>query len=168
MVGLYSNVKRMATMFCAAIVFTTLVMLTLRLTVFSDLATTVPVDSPGASSGMQGGEIEGNSDFPYKLNSKIYYAKPDAKGNVLILNPEGNKYLLSINIVLPETKDSLYYTGILAPGTSIENAKLSAAGQKLSNGKYECTAEISAVDPETMTKVATEKKPVAIYIGEKP
>lgn len=168
MMGLYSNARRMTTMFCAAIIFTTLVMLALRLTVFSDLAVAAPADSPEAVSDLQGGAIEGNSDFPYKLNGRIYFPKPDANGNVLINNPAGNKFLLSINIILPETKDSLYYTGTIAPGTSIESAKLSKAGQKLANGVYECIAEVSAVDPDSMTRVASEKKDVTIYIGEKP
>lgn len=168
--GLYSNVKRMSAMFCTAIVFCTIIMLGLRLTVFSDMAVTVYADTPKSSNSasMQSGEIEGNSDFPYRINSKIYYPKADAKGNVLILNPDTNKYLLSVDIILPDTKDSLYYTGAISPGTSIESAPLSAAGQKLPEGRYECIAEISAVDPETMARVASENKKVTVYIGQKP
>lgn len=166
--GLYSNAKRMVTMFCTAIIFSTLVMLALRLTVFSDMAQSVPVNSPTAESEMQGGEIDGNSDFPYKLNSKIYFPKSNATGNVLIMNPDTNQYLLRINIMLPETKDSLYYTGTISPGTSIDVASLTATGQKLDTGAYECIAEISAIDPETRMEIASEKKPVTINIGVKP
>lgn len=168
--GLYSNAKRMATMFCTAIIFATIIMLALRLTVFSDMAITVSADSAKSSgtASMQDGEIDGNSDFPYRINSKIYYPKADSKGNVLILNPETNEYLLKVDIILPSTKESLYYTGVISPGTSIETAHLSAAGQKLPDGEYECVAEISAVDPETMTRVASENKKVFIYIGQKP
>lgn len=168
--GLYSNTRRMTTLFCATIVCVTFVMLALRLTVFSDMATAVsaaapsPVSTPAPDSS----EITGDGEFPYNLNGKIYFPKADSKGNVLILNPEGNKYLLNINIMLPETKDSLYYTGNIAPGTFIDTAKLSEAGQKLDNGIYKCVAEISAVDPETLIKVASDQKAVTVYIGERP
>ncbi len=166
--GLYSNAKRMAAMFCTAIIVSTLIMLILRLTFLSDMAVTVSADSPEAPNAAVNSQIEGNSDFPYKLNSKIYYSDSKAMGNVLILNPETNKYLLKIDIILPDTKESLYYTGAITPGTSIENARLSEAGQKLKEGVYECVAEISAVDPETMQAVASEKKTVSVYIGVKP
>lgn len=165
---LYSSTRRMTTMFCTSIICITLAMLMLRLTVFSDMATAVAADSP-ETVDLAGGEIEsGDSEFPYRLNGKIYFSKSTAKGNVLILNPEANRYLLSINIVLPETKDSLYYTGSLAPGTPIDSARLSAAGQKLPDGEYRCIAEISAIDPETQTKVVTVEEEVTIYIGKKP
>lgn len=166
---LYSNAKRMATMFCTAIIFSTVVMLGLRLTVFSDMAVTASVDSPKQpeSTDIQSvGDADGA--FPYSINAKIYYPSADTKGNVLISNPDTNKYLLSVDIILPDTKVSLYYTGIISPGTSIDSAKLSAVGQKLADGVYECTAEISAIDPETMTRVAAENKQVTVYIGQKP
>lgn len=168
--GLYSKTRRMTTLFCATIICVTFVMLTLRLTVFSDMATVAPVmaDTPESVSLPDNSEISGEGEFPYKLNGKIYFPKTDSKGDVLILNPEGNKYLLNINIMLPETKDSLYYTGNIAPGTAIDSARLSEAGQKLKNGEYKCIAEISAVDPETMVKVAGEQKSVTIYIGQRP
>lgn len=160
----------MATMFCTAIIFATVVMLALRLTVFSDMAITASADS-GASSGIigtQDGETDGNGDFTVRFNRKIYYAKADAKGNVLISVPETNKYLVSMDIILPATKESLYYTGALSPGTTIDSAPLSAAGQKLENGEYECIAEIAAIDPETMTRIDSETQKVFVYIGQKP
>lgn len=166
--GLYSKIKRMVTMFCTMIVLSTLTMLALRLTVLSDMAVTVSAGIPDAPPGPQSGDIEDGDYFPYGLNPDIYFPKADVGGEVMILNPDANKYLLSVNILLPETKDSLYYTGAIAPGTYIKSAELSAAGKKLSNGVYPCIAEISAVDPETMAKVETEKKEVTIYIGQKP
>lgn len=166
--GLYSNAKRMATMFCAVIALSTVLMLALRLTVFSDMASVAPSADTGVASVMQSGEIAGGSGFTYKIASNMYYPRADAKGEVLILNPEINKYLLNVNIILPETKTSLYYTGTISPGTSIEKARLSDAGQKLENGVYQCVAEILAVDPETMTPVAKERKNVTVYIGVKP
>lgn len=170
--GLYSKTRRMTTLFCTTIISITFVMLGLRLTVFSDMASVAPAESSESVSSLEGGEITGEGDFLYKLASKIYFPKADARADIrneaLVVNPEGNKYLLNINIMLPETKDSLYYTGNITPGTSIDSAKLSAAGQKLKNGVYPCVAEISAVDPDTMTKVASEQREVTIYIGERP
>lgn len=167
--GLYSSTKRMTTTFYTSIICVTLVILVLRLTVFSNMATTAPADKKETPSGaLEGSEISGNSDFPYQMNGKIYFENSDGYGNVLIQNPDTNNYLLNINIIQPESKDSLYYTGSIPPGSSIENARLSANGKRLENGKYECVAEISAIDPEDYRSVQSQEVPVTIYIGEKP
>lgn len=168
--GLYVNSRRMVTMFCTAIIFFTVIMLALRLTVFSDMAVTVSADSTkhAGAANMQAGEIEGNSDYSYQINNKIYYPKADAKGSVVVVYPETNTYLLSVDIILPDTKESLYYTGTILPGTVVEKMPLTKAGQKLPDGVYECIAEISAKDPETRFSVATETKKVTLYIGQKP
>jgi hypothetical protein len=156
----------MAAIFCAAIAIVTVSVLAMRLTVFSD-AKIAPADAAAAViEPIAPGEIEGSSDFPYKLNSRVFFPDAVSAGNVLIQNPETNKYLLSVDIVLPETRISLYYSGAIAPGEQVESAVLSAAGQKLMNGTYECTADISARDPITFQVVANEKKPVTIQIGK--
>ena len=164
--GLIYNVRRMAAIFCAAIAIVTVSVLAMRLTVFSDMEIAETGPNGEAAEPMEPGEIEGGSDFPYKLNSRVFFPEATSAGNVLIENPETNKYLLSVDIVLPETRMSLYYSGALAPGEQIEAAVMSAAGQKLMAGTYECTAEISARDPETYKVVANEKKPVTIQIGK--
>jgi hypothetical protein len=164
--GLIYNVRRMAAIFCAAIAIVTVSVLAMRLTVFSDSELAPPLPSASAAEPIEPGEIEGSSDFPYKLNSRVFFPDAVSAGNVLIQNPETNKYLLSVDIVLPETRISLYYSGAIAPGEQIESAVMSAAGQKLMDGTYECTADISARDPETYQVVANEKKPVTIQIGK--
>lgn len=139
-------------------------MLLLRLVGFGEMAA-APDSGPAGTSQT---EIDGDSRFPYRLNSKIVFSRPDSKGNVLIQNPETNKYLLNVTITMEGEKEPLYNTGLLTPGASVPSAKLGPAGQKLENGVYECTAIVSAIDPDTQAKVASEEKPVTIYIGEKP
>ncbi len=160
--GLYNNMRRVVVFFCAAIGIITVSMLALRLTVFSDMeiepasVTVQPVETD---------EIEGGADFPYTLNGMIYFHDASSSGNVMIENPAANEYLLSVDLALTETKVSLYYSGAIEPGTYIENAPLSVAGQKLMNGTYQCTAEITARDPVTFRIIASEKKPVTVQIG---
>ncbi len=160
--GLYNNMRRVVVFFCAAIGIITVSMLALRLTVFSDMELE---PAAGAAAPVESDEIAGGADFPYTLNGMIYFHDASAGGNVMIENPETNEYLLSVDIALTETKVSLYYSGAIEPGTYIETAPLSAAGQKLLNGTYQCTAEITARDPKTFRVIVSEKKPVTVQIG---
>lgn len=167
---LYSNIQRMTTVFWVSILCVTLSLLTLRLTVFSDMA---PAAQPAFASGEnpasedespQGGMVGGES-FPYQIRTKIYFSKPDAKGNVLISNPETNKYYMSVDILLADTRDSVLFTGFIKPGEARESMRLT---RELKDGVYECEAEITAYDPDTLDEVGSLTQSVTLYIGEKP
>jgi hypothetical protein len=155
----------MVTAFCTAIAIVTVAILAVRLTVFSDRAAPPESSGPAAEAQREDSPLEGGSDFPYSLNANIFFPDSTSAGSVTVINPETNEYLLSVNIILPDTKVSLYYNGSVAPGETVSAAKLSAAGQRLINGTYHCVAEISARDPETLKTVASEEKPVTVQIG---
>ena len=166
---LYQNTKRFTRLFCVGIACVTVAVLALRLTVFSDKA--VPVMA-GAGSGIITGspDSEGGSgtSFPYTLNGSVYYASADAKGNVLIQNLSKDQYLMSVDVRLVDSGVSVYFTGFINPGASIDSAKLGPEGQTLEDGVYECTAQIAIYDPETLEPLGSEEQPIHLYIGEKP
>lgn len=164
--GLHATINRITKVFCYAILGVTLAVLTLRLTVFKDLAVTGGAPSLPESGGS--GEISGGGDFPYSFNGKIYFPTALEKGNVLVQNPQGNTYLLSIDIVDDASNKSLYYTGAVEPGEKIDTDSLSAEGKKLENGVYQCTAKVAALSPADYLTVQSEEIPVAVYVGEKP
>ncbi|MCL2033711.1 MAG: hypothetical protein FWG94_03140 [Oscillospiraceae bacterium] len=170
--GLYSNTKRITRAFCYAILGITLVVLTLRLTAFRDMAVidegSAGEPSSGSASPASGDEISGGSDFPYTFNGRIYFPSSTEQGNVLVENPDGNTYYLSVDIVDNETMRSLYYTGALEPGAAIDYDKLSLDGQRLPDGVYEATANVAALSPNDFQTVQSDRMPVTIYIGERP
>ena len=171
--GLHSNTKRITTFFCYAMLGITLLALVLRLTAFRDMAVTVegdpkPPSPSGASQAAASDEVSGGSDFPFTFNGKIFFPSSTEKGNVLVENPESNTYLLSVDIVDNETSRSLYYTGALEPGETIDYDRLSLDGQTLDDGVYECTANVAALSPNDFVTVQSEQTSVTIYIGERP
>ena len=169
--GLHSNTKRITSIFCYAILGITMLTLTLRLTAFRDIAVTEAGDSRPSPSGAPSagdGEISGGNDFPYTFNGRIYFPSSTESGNVLVENPESNTYLLSVDIVDNETNRSLYYTGAVEPGETIDYDRLSLDGRKLEDGVYEATANVAALSPNDFVTVQSEQMPVTIYIGERP
>ena len=174
---LYSNIKRMTTTFAVCILCVTVSLLVLRLTVFSNMATsrpertpTAPIsESPPNSPSPEQPEDptgdDGGEQFPYQINRKIYFARPDSYGNVLIRNPETNDYYMSVDILLADSRDSVLFTGFIKPGETRDSAKLN---RELPVGIYECVAEISAYDPETLDILGSLTQEVSLYIGKKP
>ena len=175
---LYSNIKRMTTTFAVCILCVTVSLLVLRLTVFSNMAASRPERTPASSisepapdspspeqpEGNTGDDDDGEQ-FPYQINRKIYFARPDSYGNVLILNPETNDYYMSVDILLADSRDSVLFTGFIKPGETLDSAKLN---RELPVGIYECVAEISAYDPETLDNLGSLTQEVSLYIGKKP
>jgi len=103
----------------------------------------------------------------YTINSKIHFSSPEGKGNVLITNKEANENDIRVDIILDDTNRSIYYSGFIAPGISVSSVSLQG-GELLEEGIYECTAVITAFNPDTKAKVGEERIPVTVYIGVKP
>ena len=155
---LFPNIKRMTSMFCVGILCVTLSVLTLRLTVFSDMAA-----APQKTSQLLSNEQDG-----YGINSKIYFATSKNKGDAFISNLEGNEYMIQVSITPKGKDDAIIATGFLNPGVSIGATRMTPAGQKLKNGVYDCVAEISAHNPDDLKKVGSVQVDVQVYIGVKP
>jgi len=118
----------------------------------------------GSSTQQDGDEKAGGAD--YLINTRVYFPAPDARGNLLITNTESNINYIRVDVRLDSTGRSVYYSGYIMPGTSINNVRLQ--GDALEEGVYECTAYISAFDPSTRDKIGEEKVPVTLYIGVRP
>lgn len=155
---LYANTKRMTSMFCVAIICVTLTSLMLRLTVFSDVAVAV-----AAEENVQVPQ-EDTSLFPYTISSKVSLESPQARGNFMISNPETNTNYMTVAIVLPETGENVLYTGFVKPGEARESAALHIP---LPEGVYDCVAQVTAYDPQTLSPRGSEERPITLYIGEK-
>ena len=105
---LYSNMKRMTSLFCVAIVCVTLTTLLLRLTVFSDLAVTVLAAPDETSLALPGEE---SSLFPYTISRKVAFENAHSPGDFQIHNPDTNEFYMTVTVIRPETGENLLYTG---------------------------------------------------------
>ncbi|MCL2056043.1 MAG: hypothetical protein FWH02_02350 [Oscillospiraceae bacterium] len=156
---LFSNIKRMTGIFCACIVLITAMALVSRLTVLSGMAVAAP------AAGLIEGDVT-ESGAGYTINSKIHFATPDSRGNVLITNKEANENYIRVDIVLDETGRSIYYSGFIGPGSSVNAVAIQ--GEPLDEGIYECTAVITVFDPDSRARVGEDEIPVTVYVGVKP
>ena len=78
--------------------------------------------------------------------------------NIVLTNPEGNPCYFTFNIVLDDTGESLYQSGMVEPGKAITNITLS---RPLPAGTYDATIQISTNSLEDLSamngaNVATE------------
>lgn len=74
---------------------------------------------------------------------------PDGRspGNVRIQNIAGNHYSIKVSYVLSDTGETILTTKLIDPGYYVEKMKLD---KNLPKGKYLCTANVDAYDPETL------------------
>ncbi len=157
---LYSNMKRMTSGFCVAIVCVTLTSLLLRLTVFDDMAITATAPADETSVVAE----EDSELFPYTISRKVYFDTPKSQGDFQIHNPETNKFYMTVTIIKPDTGENLLYTGFIKPGQSREKAALHI---QLPEGIYQCVAQITAFDPETLEPSGSEERDITLYVGQK-
>jgi hypothetical protein len=67
---------------------------------------------------------------------------------MLLLNPEGNPYGLTFEIILKDTGEALYASGLVAPSMCIERITLRRA---LAEGRYEAVIIIRAYAQDNFT-----------------
>lgn len=156
---LYSNMKRMTSLFCVAILCVTLTSLMLRLTVFSDMALSA---GPGEETSQL--QEEESDLLPYVISRRVTLETPASKGDFRISNPETNSHYITVSVVKPDTGENLLYTGFIKPGQSREQMALHI---QLPQGIYDCTAVVTAFDPDTLAPVGSEEREITLYIGEK-
>ena len=152
---LYSNMRRMTTLFSVAILCVTLTALTMRLTVFGD----IELGSPGGSAVER---VESDM-FNYIIATRVTFRTPEARGNFRIENPADSEHYMSVSIILPETGQELFYTGFIRPGGSRGEAALHLP--ILPPGEHECIARITVYDPETFRPRGSKERPIILYIG---
>lgn len=159
---LYPNLKRMTTIFSVFIIAATLILLGIKITVFSDVT---PVAEASQSSDEKTSIITGDDTFPFSLNGKVYFNSFDSRGNFLIENFATSEFNLSVE-VYRDDGTKIFTSGTIAPGSSLANGKLE--GASLDNGVYECTALLSAKSLEDGSVIREREVPITVYIGVKP
>ena len=149
---LYSNMKRMTTIFCLAIVCLTLTTLTLRLTVLGDLT------GIGSSPGPE----EMDSGLSYVIARRVNFSSPEAPGDFRIENPGTNEHLMRVSIIDDGTGYEVFYTGLIIPG---EGRGAYALHRQLPPGVHDGTARITAYDPVTLRRLGSHEQEITLHIG---
>ena len=98
--------------------------------------------------------------FGYRINQAPVFSADGSNGRILVQNPAFNDYLMVLEIA-GEDGGVLYRSGYIAPNQYIEEISLPAPPP---SGKYEATAYLNAVDPDTLTYVDALECPLSITI----
>lgn len=77
------------------------------------------------------------------MNTNPVFENGNAKGNLLIMNEEINKYPQIVQIFRDDTGELIYTSGAIPVGARIDNSELSV---KLKAGTYACTAHFNQID----------------------
>lgn len=104
---------------------------------------------PGVDPDQRQKELQDILDknlIAFSINTTPAFLNGTSEGNLLIENPGNNAKLLKIRIVMNDTKEEIYSSNYLKPGSYIKSAKLSKVLEK---GSYDATAYFSAYDEET-------------------
>lgn len=97
----------------------------------------------------------------FSVNTSPVFLNGTSKGNLLIENPGNNGKLLKASITIDETKEEVYSTKYLKPGTYIESAKLDKV---LKEGTYNATVHISAYDEYTAEYIGKTGAQIVITV----
>ena len=97
----------------------------------------------------------------FSVNTSPVFLNGTSKGNLLIENPGNNGKLLKASITIDETKEEVYSTKYLKPGTYIESAKLDKV---LKEGTYNATVHISAYDEYTAEYIGQTGAQIVITV----
>ena len=95
------------------------------------------------------------------MNTSPVFENGTAKGNLLIVNSEINRYPQIVYIVRNDTNEEIYRSGGIAVGSKIEYAALDV---DLDPGVYECTAYFNNADPETGDILGTAGAEITITV----
>ncbi len=87
-------------------------------------------------------------DGMINISMNIYpvFENGTAKGDLLIVNNEINKYPQVVEIYRKDTNELIYQSGVIPVGGRVDYAELSV---DLDPGTYNCVAYFNAVNPET-------------------
>lgn len=97
------------------------------------------------------------------MNMTPSFENSRSKGNLLIHNSEINKYPQIVEIILDETGETIYKSGLIKVGKRINEAKL---GTELPAGEYACTAYFNAVNEESKEIVGKAAAKIVITINK--
>lgn len=122
------------------------------------------IDSSAKSAGGFFSPLLGQNPedtFSYEIKEKIVFDDADSAGEILLKNPDKNRYLMQMTLIV--NGKSVLKTGYIPPGNMIETARLE---RELKKGKYQAVALIEAVSPENGSVVGQLKQPVEVILSE--
>lgn len=105
---------------------------------------------------------ESETTAAFSINSVMRFDSPSSKGYIYFENPEGNGKYLGLALVRDDTGQTIYQTGLLQPGTYVEQDSLDAM---LPYGEYTCTAQVSAYRIPDKTPLGTVAAAVTVKVG---
>ncbi|MEA4853999.1 MAG: hypothetical protein VB082_06965 [Christensenella sp.] len=84
--------------------------------------------------------------FNVSIASVIVFENGEAEGELRIENIAANPYLMGVQIMLSDSNEVVYTSGLIEPGYHIQSAKLS---KPVSAGTYDAMALFTAYDPQS-------------------
>ena len=106
-------------------------------------------------------EFVEESGILYPIVGNAVLAAGEAAAEIPLRNPGGNTCLLTFEIALTETGESLYQSEFVAPSEYIEEEKLARG---LAEGRYEAELIIRVYDPETKAELGTKTMPLELVV----
>lgn len=97
----------------------------------------------------------------FSINTNPVFLNGTEKGNLLIENPGNNAKLLKVSIVINDSKEEVYSSDYLKPGTYIESVRLDKVLEK---GNYQATAYFNAYDETTEEYIGQTGAGISITI----
>ena len=122
------------------------------------LSLPMPDDDARPYSGSQG---ESNPVLVIPSYERFAFTAEDLIVRAALLNPEGNRCCLTFEIVLVESGDSIYLSGIVEPGLFIEDIMISRSFQK---GEYRANLIIRAYEPGSVFEFCRTSMPVGLVV----
>jgi CheY-like chemotaxis protein len=89
------------------------------------------------------------------------FSAETGKTETVLINPKGNPCGFIFEIILEETQENLYISGLVEPGMCIEGAALS---KPLAAGEYKALLIIRIYEPETYAEIAEERLKFTITV----
>ena len=74
-----------------------------------------------------------------KINGRPVFTTGDAEGNLYIVNPVDNAFIMTVDIRLDATDELIYQSGMMQPNSYIDNDKLLKVLEK---GEHAATADL--------------------------
>ena len=109
------------------------------------------------------GQVEKQPETPaFRINTEPAFAGGLSKGRLDIVNPSENAYNMHIEILLNDTQESVYSSGVLRPGESIVEDSLS---KNMRDGEYAALAYIYFYDVETSDMLFQTAAGLRIKVG---
>lgn len=98
-----------------------------------------------------------------KIDTRIFMTEDDSSCELNIGNDPENDVEYIISIVMDDTNEEIYHSGLLSPGFYIGKTKLNV---KLKEGNYPCTVFFKAYEPETQIEIGQIVKRLDIIVNK--